>query len=152
MKAETYQALSDELNENTIALPSATAININTVKPTVLAALAGISPDEAEKIVTKIQAAKNGYSSPGAALSFIGADIRKSIEPLLVVKSDYFEIKVRGAYGGQYAYLTTIIRRNKKAGEDGATFEIISRNRGRRFIFPWTADYNTSSGNDLNKL
>lgn len=133
--AETYKTLHDELSSSIIAIPAQNKINVNTITPYTLAGLGNISLQGAESFVNTIRIADNGFSVPAQAVAGIpGIDIS-----LLEVKSDYFQIQVRAKYGQHYAYLTTLIFRDSSAN---GRLEVISRDRSKRFVFPFSEDYN----------
>jgi len=60
---------------------------------------------------------------------------------LLDVKSDYFLVRIRAKYGQNYAYLSSLIFRDRA---QNGRLEILSRSRSDRFIFPFSKDYNES--------
>lgn len=130
-----YRVIRDEMKDELVALPTPKRVNINTVSPLVLAGLTGISLKAAQTMVENIKSQKEGYQTVADAIGGApGID-----QSLFGVNSDTFRVRVRAKYGDQYAYLETLLFRDAK---DGGGFEIISRDKGQRFIFPFSEDYN----------
>src|SRR5690606_22019783 len=135
MDADTYKLIYDELFSDLTAIPAQNKININTITPLTLAGLANMSVQSAEDIVEKIRGEKNGFSSAAqAVVGLPGIDIS-----LLDVKSNYFQVRVRAKYGEHYAYMTSLILRDRNLN---GRMEVISRSRSKKFIFPFSEDYN----------
>jgi len=132
---DVYKAIHDDLFSNMAAIPAVTKYNINTITPGTLAALTNTSINAAEEYVKNIRSSENGFSTPAQAITGIsGADLS-----LLDVKSDYFYVQVRAKHADHYAYLTSLVFRNRAAN---GKIEIISRDRSKKFIFPFSEDYN----------
>jgi len=135
--AEIYKAVLDELYPSLTALPAQNKININTIAPLVLAGLGNIKIEDAESFVKTIRSTESGFPTAAQAAAGIpGVDLS-----LLDVKSDYFQVRVRAKYGEHYAYLTSLIFRDSSAN---GRLEIISRDRSKKFVFPFSEDYNES--------
>ena len=143
MTKEFYSTIYHRGMQFMIALPQQTPVNINTVSPEVLAAMTGMELGQARSVVSNIQANPNGASDVGFALMAIPQNAQALLSKLSVT-SDYFRVRVRVRYGDQYAFLVTILHLDRKKGGE---ISVISRDASKRFIFPFSSDYNKTLDN-----
>lgn len=108
-----------------------TQININTISPQVLVAIApGLSLSAAESIVTD-RDANGGFQSLNELTgnSNLGAEAAKNIKTTsLSVQSSFFQVSVRARFQDRYGYLTSIIQRDPTDG----TLRVIYRDQGKK--------------------
>ena len=134
---EAYKELKDNAFEFMTAIPAGTKLNLNTVTAEVLASMnASLQLSQAESAVETAKSQQDGFSSVEEFLKLLP---KNSFAPdELVTYSEYFEVQVRAKYNDQYAYLVSVLHRDEKTGD----INLISRDRGQRFIFKHSKDYN----------
>lgn len=136
IEAKHYQLMRQQVQNDWITLPKGgTTLNVNTLTPAVAAGLSGLSLEEGENMVAEIRAQKDGITQLGA----LPAGMASVDKALLGVKSSYFLVSVRAKYGDQYAYIRSLVFRDSTSN---GKMVIISRDRSKRFIFPFSEDYN----------
>ena len=125
------------------ALPDPmTTVNVNTAPPAVLQAIAPGLTDSQAKAIAEARDAGKGYDN---VQSFIGNPANPFPPQInqtgLGVQSSYFEVDVRARYRDRFAYLTSIIQRNRADG----SMRVIYRNLSRK-TYPVVAGSQSSSG------
>lgn len=126
--AEVYAKLAPHVT----ALPTATALNVNTLQAPILAALSRawsnqpMSLEEAEARLEDVPA--NGYRNVSAFLDAHGFVVQTP-EQLLTVNSDYFAIAVDAQVGDGRAQLHSILQRSG-AGKSRVLMQSFSNDSG----------------------
>ncbi len=139
LEQEDYQIIRDELFPYLTALPTRTRYNVNTMSAELLASLhEQVNLDQATAAISEVEN-RQGFESVEEFLSLLPKNTLTADE--LTVSSEYFEVRVRAKFGDQYAYLVTAVHRSEEEGE----LTLISRDRGQRFIFTHSKDYNANA-------
>ncbi|MFT5011882.1 MAG: general secretion pathway protein K [Patiriisocius sp.] len=128
MDREKFDQLSPYVT--TIADPNM-FININTVSPQVLVAIApGLSISAAESVISE-RDANGGFQSLDELTGnpSLGADAAKNIKTAaLSVQSSFFQVSVRARFQDRYGFLTSIVQRDPADG----TLRVIYRDQGKK--------------------
>jgi general secretion pathway protein K len=128
MDQEKFDQLSPYVT--TIADPNM-FININTVSPQVLVAIApGLSISAAESVISE-RDANGGFQSLDELTDnpSLGADAAKNINTAaLSVQSNFFQVSVRARFQDRYGFLTSIVQRDPADG----TLRVIYRDQGKK--------------------
>ena len=138
MDPETY----DKLMPYVCALPDPwTNINVNTASPEVLQALVPGMTLEAAQGLAAARDESGGFDSVEKFLQQPELAGRGVSPQGLGVQSGFFRVSVRARYGDRFAYLTSIIQRDKTDGK----MRVVYRDAGRK-ILPVVKDEKDQTG------
>jgi general secretion pathway protein K len=131
-------------------LPAPVTVNINTASEPVLAGLAGLAGGNPQQLSERLQAfldrreqQKEGYPSAKTFISMMGIQ-DNTLEELLGVRSQYFEVRVIVEYNDRRCWLISTLFRDEETGE----ISLLSRDTSQRFEFAIDRLDNESDGSD----